>query len=72
MRLDKKNMWDIHKKKYCMVMKMDEVLTNSAIWMTFRNIILSKEARYKKAHVPKFFLYDIPNRQNYLMMYGYK
>lgn len=49
MRLDKKNMWNIHTRKYNMVMKMNKILIHLTLWMTFRNLI--KEARYKKKHI---------------------
>lgn len=37
--MNKKNIWNIPTKKYCMVVKIEKVLTNPTIWMTFRNNI---------------------------------
>lgn len=68
LRIDKKNVWTFHRRKYYMVMKMNEVLVNFTTWRTFRNIRLSKRSQIQKSICYKIFLHATPNRQNYLMM----
>lgn len=44
-------MQSVHSVEYLAVEKRD-VLTHTTMWMDFKNIMLSEEARHKGPHIP--------------------